>query len=229
MSNSGIITDLSTLTPMMQQYLKIKAENPNRLLFYRMGDFYELFYEDAKKASDLLGITLTSRGQSAGKPIPMAGVPFHAAEGYLAKLLKAGESIAICEQIQDSAPTKGPLERQVVRILTPGTVSEEAFLEPDEECLVIALHKKRDTYGLSVLDLASGRFTLQEFSHPHELESELARLQPKEGLLPDNFEIENTKTLLESIKKIHYRPSWDFELYGATQCLLEHFKIELWS
>lgn len=212
-------------TPMMQQYLKIKAENPNRLLFYRMGDFYELFYEDAKKASDLLGITLTSRGQSAGKPIPMAGVPFHAAEGYLAKLLKAGESIAICEQIQDSAPTKGPLERQVVRILTPGTVSEEAFLEPDEECLVIALHKKRDTYGLSVLDLASGRFTLQEYSHAHELESELARLQPKEGLLPDNFEIENTKTLLESIKKIHFRPSWDFELHGATQCLLEHFNI----
>lgn len=224
-----------TLTPMMQQYLKIKAENPNQLLFYRMGDFYELFYDDAKKASDLLGITLTSRGQSAGNPIPMAGVPYHAAEGYLAKLLRAGESIAICEQMNDPttlAHPKAPLDRQVVRILTPGTVCEEAFLEPDEECLVIALHKKRDTYGLAILDLASGRFTLQEFSSTqlHELESELARLQPKEGLIPDNFEESQdthnqTQTFLHAIKKIHYRPSWDFELYGATQCLLDHFKL----
>lgn len=222
-------------TPMMQQYLKIKSEHPDKLLFYRMGDFYELFYEDAKKASNLLGITLTARGQSAGTPIPMAGVPFHAAEGYLAKLLSAGESIAICEQINDYNPTepsapihsKAPMERQVVRILTPGTVCEEAFLQPDEECLIVALHKKRDQYGLAVLDLTSGRFTLQEFSsiQTHDLESELARLQPKEALIPDTFEDISSSAQLQSIKKIHYRPSWDFEIQSATQLLLEHFKI----
>lgn len=222
-------------TPMMQQYLQIKAEHPDKLLFYRMGDFYELFYEDAKKASDLLGITLTARGQSAGAPIPMAGVPYHAAEGYLAKLLSAGESIAICEQINDHNTTepllptnnKAPIERQVVRILTPGTVSEEAFLQPDEECLIIALHKKRDQYGLAVLDLTSGRFTLQEFSsiQTHNLESELARLQPREGLIPENFEESSSITSLQSIKKIHYRPTWDFEIQSATQLLLDHFKI----
>ena len=115
-------------TPMMQQYLKLKAENPDILLFYRMGDFYELFYDDAKKAAALLDISLTKRGQSAGQPIPMAGVPYHAVEGYLAKLVQLGESVAICEQIGDPATSQGPVERQIVRIVTPGTVSDEALL-----------------------------------------------------------------------------------------------------
>ena len=123
-------------TPMMQQYLRIKAEHPNTLLFYRMGDFYELFFDDAKKAAQLLDITLTSRGQSAGLPIPMAGIPYHAAEGYLAKLLRQGESIAICEQIGDPATSKGPVERKVVRIVTPGTVTDEALLEERKDNLL---------------------------------------------------------------------------------------------
>jgi len=227
-------------TPMMQQYLQIKAEHNDKLLFYRMGDFYELFYEDAKKASNLLGITLTSRGQSAGAPIPMAGVPYHAAQGYLAKLLSAGESIAICEQINEShtpisASSKGPMERQVVRILTPGTVSEEAFLQPDEESLIIALHKKSDQLGLAVLDLTSGRFTIQEFSQSqmHDLESELAGLQAKEAFLSEScaqyFEERPMHSLLDSIPKIHYRPSWDFETQSAIQRLLAHFKIHTLS
>ncbi len=126
-------------TPMMQQFLRIKSEHPDTLLFYRMGDFYELFFDDAKKASQLLDITLTSRGQSAGLPIPMAGIPYHAAEGYLAKLLRHGESIAICEQIGDPATTKGPVERKVVRIVTPGTVTDEALLEDRKDNLLVAV------------------------------------------------------------------------------------------
>ena len=126
-------------TPMMQQYLRIKAEHPNILLFYRMGDFYELFYDDAKQAADLLGITLTARGQSAGTPIPMAGVPYHAVEGYLAKLVKLGQSIAICEQIGDPATSKGPVERQVVRIITPGTLTDEALLSEQRDNLLVSM------------------------------------------------------------------------------------------
>ncbi len=116
-------------TPMMQQYLGLKAENPDILLFYRMGDFYELFYDDAKKAAALLDISLTKRGQSAGAPIPMAGIPHHAIENYLARLVQLGESVAICEQVGDPALSKGPVERKVVRIVTPGTVTDEALLE----------------------------------------------------------------------------------------------------
>lgn len=125
-SNASPSESLSHHTPMMQQYLRLKAENPDILLFYRMGDFYELFYDDAKRASELLDISLTKRGASAGEPIPMAGVPFHAVEGYLAKLVQMGESVAICEQIGDPATSKGPVERKVVRIVTPGTVTDEA-------------------------------------------------------------------------------------------------------
>src|SRR5271155_984720 len=117
---------ISNHTPVMQQYLRFKAQYPDKLLFYRMGDFYELFYDDAQKAARLLDITLTKRGQSAGEPIPMAGVPYHSAEGYLAKLIKLGESVVICEQVGDPATSKGPVERAVARILTPGTVSDEA-------------------------------------------------------------------------------------------------------
>jgi len=126
-------------TPMMQQYLRIKSDHPDTLLFYRMGDFYELFFDDAKKASQLLDITLTSRGQSSGLPIPMAGIPYHAAEGYLARLLRNGESIAICEQIGDPSISKGPVERKVVRIVTPGTVTDEALLEDRKDNLLVAV------------------------------------------------------------------------------------------
>ena len=128
-------------TPMMQQYLKLKAENPDILLFYRMGDFYELFYDDAKKAAALLDISLTKRGQSAGNPIPMAGVPYHAVEGYLAKLVQLGEPVAICEQVGDPATSKGPVERKIVRIVTPGTVSDEALLPERQDNLIVAVYQ----------------------------------------------------------------------------------------
>src|SRR3990167_1860702 len=145
-------------TPMMQQYLRIKADYPDMLLLYRMGDFYELFYDDAKRASGLLDLTLTHRGQSNGNPIPMAGVPYHAVENYLARLLKKGESIAICEQIGDPATSKGPVERQVTRIITPGTVSDEALLEERRDNLIVALHSEKNQFGIATLDISSGRF-----------------------------------------------------------------------
>lgn len=152
------MTDLSQHTPMMQQYFKLKHQHPDQLMFYRMGDFYELFYEDAKKAAKLLDITLTARGQSGGKAIPMAGIPFHSAEGYLAKLVKLGESVAICEQIGDPATSKGPVERQVVRIITPGTVSDEALLDERRDNLLAAILGDERLFGLAVLDITSGRF-----------------------------------------------------------------------
>ena len=149
-------------TPMMQQYLRIKSEYPDMLLFYRMGDFYELFYDDARRAATLLDITLTARGKSAGNPIPMAGVPYHAAEGYLAKLVRQGESVAICEQIGDPATSKGPVERQVTRVVTPGTLTDEALLSSASDNIVAAVHTEADRVGLAWLDLAGGRFRLTE-------------------------------------------------------------------
>ncbi|MGB5254946.1 MAG: DNA mismatch repair protein MutS, partial [Sedimenticolaceae bacterium] len=172
-------------TPMMRQYLSIKAEHPNRLVFYRMGDFYELFFDDARRAAELLDITLTQRGQSAGQPIPMAGVPFHAAEGYLARLVKLGESVAICEQIGDPAMSKGPVERRVVRIVTPGTVSDEALLDAHSDNLLAALWQADGHYGLAWLDLTGGRFRVQQLDTDQVLAGELERLRPAELLLAE--------------------------------------------
>jgi len=145
-------------TPMMRQYLALKAESPDVLLFYRMGDFYELFYDDAKKAAALLDISLTKRGQSAGQPIPMAGVPYHAVEGYLARLVELGESVAICEQVGDPATAKGPVERKIVRIVTPGTVSDEALLPERQDNLIAAVYQEKERFGLATLGMTSGRF-----------------------------------------------------------------------
>src|SRR5262245_27058084 len=147
---------------MMQQYLRIKAEHPNALLFYRMGDFYELFYDDARRAARLIDITLTSRGQSAGQPIPMAGVPYHSVDTYLARLVRKGESVAICEQIGDPAKSKGPVDRQVVRVVTPGTVTDDALLEERRDTLLAALCREGESFGLAWLELSSGRFNLLE-------------------------------------------------------------------
>ena len=169
-------------TPMMQQYLRIKGQNPDILLFYRMGDFYELFYDDARRAASLLDITLTARGQSAGQPIPMAGVPFHAVEGYLAKLVRKGESVALCEQIGDPAKSKGPVERQVVRIITPGTITDEALLDERQETLAAAVARNGERFGLAWLDLAAGRFTILESTGRTALAAELERLKPAELL-----------------------------------------------
>ncbi len=205
---------------MMQQYLRIKGEHPDMLVFYRMGDFYELFFADAEKAARLLDITLTKRGQSAGKPIPMAGVPYHAAEGYLARLVKAGESVAICEQIGDPATSKGPVERKVVRIVTPGTVTDEALLEERRENLLAALNEAGERFGLAVLDLGSGRFTVQQLTGLEALTGELERLKPAELLL------EEDSTLAEQISfkgGITRRPAWHFDLDSAEQLLTRQF------
>ncbi|GIS02682.1 MAG: hypothetical protein CM15mP103_12330 [Gammaproteobacteria bacterium] len=172
----------ATHTPMMQQYLAIKSEHPHELLFYRMGDFYELFYDDAEAASKLLDITLTSRGKSAGKEaIPMAGVPYHAAESYLARLVKAGRSVAIAEQIGDPATSKGPVEREVVRIVTPGTLTDESLLEARQDALILAIAVNKTGYGLAWLDVSSGRFLVSEVADEVALEAEVARLAPADS------------------------------------------------
>lgn len=205
---------------MMQQYLRIKAEHPDILLFYRMGDFYELFYDDAKKASQLLDITLTSRGHSAGQPIAMAGIPYHAAESYIARLLKLGEAIAICEQIGDPPAGKGPVERKVVRIVTPGTVTDEALLEDRKDNLLCAVCFHQDQYGLASLDLAGGRFFLQQPGDYTALLSELARLNPVELLISEDW------TLPAAIKQrggLCKRPPWHFQPESARLLLLKQF------
>ena len=146
-------TGSNTYTPMMQQYLRIKAEHPNDIVFYRMGDFYELFFDDAKQASQLLDITLTARGKTNGNPIPMCGVPYHAAESYLAKLVKQGLSVAICEQVGDPETSKGPVERQVMRVLTPGTITDEALLDDRSDSLLAAIHQQDNQLGLATFCL----------------------------------------------------------------------------
>src|SRR6187402_380119 len=190
MANSLASEANSQHTPMMQQYLRIKAEHPNSLLFYRMGDFYELFYDDARRAAKLIDITLTSRGQSAGEPIPMAGVPYHSVDTYLSRLVRKGESVAICEQIGDPAKSKGPVERQVVRVVTPGTVTDDALLEQRRETLLAAVARRPDkdtsTYGLAWLDLAAGRFTVLEADGDAALLAELERLKPAELLVAED-------------------------------------------
>lgn len=205
----------------MQQYLRIKAEHPDKLLFYRMGDFYELFFDDALKGAKLLDITLTKRGQSAGEPIPMAGVPYHSAESYLAKLIKCGESIAICEQIGDPATSKGPVERQVVRIVTPGTVSDEALLEERRDNLLAALHAQGDQFGLATLDITSGRFNVSQIGGTEALLSELTRLNPVELLVNEEFV---HSSLLSNRAGVRRRPPWEFDLTTATRTLTQQFQ-----
>ena len=210
-------------TPMMQQYLKLKAENPDILLFYRMGDFYELFYDDAKRASALLDISLTKRGQSAGQPIPMAGVPYHAVEGYLAKLVQLGESVAICEQIGDPNTAKGPVERQIVRIVTPGTVSDEALLPERQDNLIAAVYQEKDHFGLATLDMTSGRFQLCEPQSKADLQTELQRIAPVELLYCEDFA---DFQLIEHAKGLRRRPIWEFELKTAIQQLCHQFNTK---
>ncbi|NVD07545.1 DNA mismatch repair protein MutS [Vibrio sp. JPW-9-11-11] len=207
-------------TPMMQQYLKLKAENPDILLFYRMGDFYELFYDDAKRASQLLDISLTKRGASAGEPIPMAGVPFHAVEGYLAKLVQLGESVAICEQIGDPATSKGPVERKVVRIVTPGTVTDEALLSERLDNLIAAIYYHNGQFGYATLDVTSGRFQLMEPATEEAMAAELQRTAPRELLFPEDFEPVH---LMNGRNGNRRRPVWEFELDTAKQQLNQQF------
>jgi DNA mismatch repair protein MutS len=204
-------------TPVMQQYLRLKAQYPDSLLFYRMGDFYELFFDDAKRASRLLDITLTSRGHASGHPIPMCGVPYHSAENYLSRLVRRGESVAICEQIGDPAKSKGPVERQVVRVVTPGTVTDEAFLDARRDTLLMALCSDRDRFGLAWLELSSGRFSVLEAGGPEALFSEIERLRPAELLIPEQSKPAGITT------HIRERPPWHFDLETATRALCEQF------
>ncbi len=213
-------TDLSGHTPLMRQFLAAKAEHPDVLLFFRMGDFYELFYDDARKAARLLDITLTQRGVSAGAPIPMAGVPYHAAENYLARLLRLGESVAICEQIGDPAASKGLVERKVVRIVTPGTVTDESLLDERREQLLLAVHRGRDGYGLAWLDLAGGRFLLAEAADNESLTAELARLAPAETLAAEGAELPHSAAALPGLKR---RPPWHFDSDSGERALTAFF------
>ena len=204
---------------MMQQYLRIKAEHPDMLLFYRMGDFYELFHDDAEKAARLLDITLTTRGQSAGQPIRMAGVPYHAAEQYLARLSRLGESVAICEQVGDPKTSKGPVERRVMRIVTPGTVTDEALLDDKADALMLAIAPGRHELGLAWLTLSSGHFAAKSIA-PERLAAELVRLNPSEILLPESF----TDPALASLKTaLTRRADWQFDAERGHRLLCEHF------
>ncbi|MCK7545113.1 DNA mismatch repair protein MutS [Marinobacter bryozoorum] len=219
---SAAQNDQSQHTPMIRQYLKIKGEHPNELLFYRMGDFYELFYEDAKKAAELIDITLTARGQSGGSPIPMAGVPYHAAENYIARLVRSGQSIAICEQVGDPATAKGPVERRVVRIITPGTLSDEAFLEDRRDNLLLAIHHSRGNFGIATLDISSGRFAVSEIEGLDALQEEIQRLSPAEVLISEDFPYPD---VLEGLNGIRRQGPWLFEGDTAHRLLTQQLQV----
>ena len=227
MNDKNSIADFSNHTPMMQQYLKVKMEHQHALLFYRMGDFYELFFDDARKAAKLLGITLTHRGKTNGEPIPMAGVPYHAAEGYLARLVKAGQTVAICEQVGE-VTGKGPVERKVVRIITPGTITDDALLGSYQSSNLVALCIQQNKIGLALLDLSASIFKVQEHEFKTEqLAIELSRLMPSEIVVDEDLVDQN---ILEQIKKqldcpITKRPNVDFNLNNAQKTLCDQFAV----
>ncbi len=207
----------------MQQYLSIKADHPDELLFYRMGDFYELFYDDAGRAAELLDITLTARGNSAGEPIPMCGVPYHSVDTYLVKLVEKGVSVAICEQIGDPALAKGPVERKVVRIVTPGTLTDEALLDASADNLIACVAKQDDLYGIAVMELASGRFEVTEITGDEPLTSELHRLSPAELILSDEIDY---PPAVNQMAGVRLRPPWEFDATSAMQSLTSQFNTQ---
>ncbi len=205
---------------MMQQFLRIKAKHKDNLLFYRMGDFYELFFDDAKTAAKILDITLTARGKSGGEPIPMCGIPYNAADRYLAKIVEAGVSVAICEQIGDPATSKGPVEREVVRIITPGTVSDEALMAADKDMGLLAISGTDGEYGLALMDISSGRFVLSVAGSVTALVDEVERIKPAEILMQDSLAELQSILAHPALRKY---PSWEFDLETATKTLTEHF------
>jgi DNA mismatch repair protein MutS len=213
-------------TPMMQQYLRIKAEFPHMLLFYRMGDFYELFFDDARRAAELIDITLTARGKSGGEPIPMAGVPYHSVETYLSKIVRRGESVALCEQIGDPKTSTGPVERQVVRIITPGTLTDEALLNSRSDNILAAIHIAKSgpnnspRIGLAWMDLSAGRFSVTELESRDQLHSELERLNPAEILIEEGQE---SAAGAKDDRKIRAMPPWHFDCETATRSLCAQF------
>src|SRR5436309_7399938 len=201
-----------THTPMMQQYLRIKGEHPHILVFYRMGDFYELFYDDAEKGARLLDITLTQRGVSGGAPVKMAGVPVHSVEQYLAKLVKLGESVAICEQVGDVATAKGPVDRQVTRIVTPGTLTDSSLLDDKADNILLALTCDKSTVGLAWLSLASGTLRVAEIA-PQALANELRRLARAEVLVAEGVVLDGYFTTR--------LPVWQFDVDAGKRRLLK--------
>jgi DNA mismatch repair protein MutS len=219
--------DHSAHTPVMQQYLRIKAQHPDVLLLYRMGDFYEMFYDDARRAAQLLDIALTQRGTSAGAPIPMAGVPAVTLDTYLARLIRKGESVAICEQLGEPGKTKGPVEREVVRIVTPGTVTDEALLEARRDTLIASLLESQGRFGLAWLDLSAGRFCVMELGDRSAAEAELARLRPAELLVPEAVSsvpgpaAQGPNAALDHGTRP--RPAWQFDPAAAERALSEQF------
>lgn len=231
MTSSELVADLSSLTPMMQQYMSVKMQHPHSLMFYRMGDFYELFFEDAHKAAKILGITLTHRGKANGQPIPMAGVPFHAAEGYLARLVKKGETVVICEQIGE-VNGKGPVERGVVRIITPGTLTDDALLGAHQTSNLVALCVHQQQIGIALLDLSAGLFKVQQIDYDlSQLAIELARLMPSEIVIDENLQ---DQALVEHLKQqldvpISKRPNVDFNQNNAQKTLCDQFAVSTLS
>ncbi|MFT7688282.1 MAG: DNA mismatch repair protein MutS [Candidatus Azotimanducaceae bacterium] len=209
-----------THTPMMKQYLGLKAQHKQEILFYRMGDFYEMFYEDAKKAADLLDITLTARGSSAGQSIPMCGIPYHSADGYLAKLVRAGVSVAICEQIGNPAESKGPVDRQVVRIVTPGTLTDESLLLANKDNLIVSIFHLNDIYGLASLDVSSGRFEILELEDDDALTTEVARIDPAELILADESHYPTSISNRAGVRQIAI---WQFDYDQAVATLIKQF------
>lgn len=211
-------------TPMMQQYLRLKADHPNTLMFYRMGDFYEMFYDDARKAAKLLDITLTARGHSGGQPVPMCGIPYHAADNYLARLINQGESVAICEQTSEPGASKGPVDREVLRIVTPGTVTEESLLNERKDNLLVAVHHYDDRYGVAALDVSAGRFHVLELDSLEHLFAELERLNPAELLFSEEAQyLNNLDQQLNRKIASHQQPPWWFDVDSAQRVLNQQF------
>ncbi|HEX3914542.1 MAG TPA: DNA mismatch repair protein MutS [Steroidobacteraceae bacterium] len=208
----------------MQQYLRIKAQHPDVLLFYRMGDFYEMFFDDARRAAELLDIALTQRGASAGAPIPMAGVPVVTLDSYLAKLVRKGQSVAICEQRGEPGKTKGPMEREVVRVVTPGTLTDEALLEERRDTVLASVFGRGGHYGLAWLDLSAGRFSVMQLEGLSALEAEIERLQPAEVLAPDGAQPPLERFAAGEPRTWRARPPWHFEIDSATRALTEQFR-----
>ena len=205
-------------TPMIQQYLDIKAQHNNHILFYRLGDFYEMFFDDAKLASECLGITLTQRAKNTDAPIPMAGVPYHAAENYIARLIKQGHCVAICEQIGEVS-SKGPVKREVTKIITPGTLSEDNFLATETESKLLAAYSDKKNYSIAWLDLPSGRFKVMNLKTKQQYHQEITRINPQEILIPEGKNDLNPNTNTTVTK----RPSWEFNLSTAKRLLNEQF------
>lgn len=231
MTSSELMADLSSLTPMMQQYMGVKMQHPHSLMFYRMGDFYELFFEDAHKAAKILGITLTHRGKANGEPIPMAGVPYHAAEGYLARLVKKGETVVICEQIGE-VTGKGPVERGVVRIITPGTLTDDALLTAHQSSNLVSLCIHQNQIGIALLDLSAGIFKVQQLEfNTEQLSIELSRLMPSEIIIDENVIDQN---IIEQAKRqldcpVTKRPNVDFNINNAQKTLCDQLGVSTLS